>query len=172
MEIEHEKPVGVLTKAADAMPGFGIVAAVLGIVITMASIAGPIEQIGEKVAAALVGTFLGIFLSYGFMNPLAVNMEFVNMAETAYIRCIAASVIGFANGMSPIMAVEVARRGLSSELKPSSDALETMLKALNQAPPGKPPLAAMLEFALRIWVIKNNITVAPGKLPMRTSSPP
>jgi chemotaxis protein MotA len=135
MEEEHEKPVGVLTKAADAMPGFGIVAAVLGIVITMASIAGPIEQIGEKVAAALVGTFLGIFISYGFMNPLAVNMEFVNMAEMTYIRCIAASVIGFANGMSPIMAVEVARRGLSSEVKPSSDDLETMLKALNQPPP-------------------------------------
>ena len=132
MEEEHDKPVGVLSKAADAMPGFGIVAAVLGIVITMASIAGPIEQIGEKVAAALVGTFLGIFLSYGFMNPLAVNMEFVNMAEMAFIRCIAASVIGFANGMSPIMAVEVARRGLSSELKPSADSLETMLKALNQ----------------------------------------
>ncbi len=134
MEEEHEKPVGVLTKAADAMPGFGIVAAVLGIVITMASIAGPIEQIGEKVAAALVGTFLGIFLSYGFMNPLAVNMEFVNMAEMTYIRCIAASVVGFANGMSPIMAVEVARRGLSSEMKPTSDALEAMLKGLNQAP--------------------------------------
>jgi len=130
MEEEHEKPVGVLTKAADAMPGFGIVAAVLGIVITMASIAGPIEQIGEKVAAALVGTFLGIFISYGFMNPLAVNMEFVNMAEMTYIRCIAASVVGFANGMSPIMAVEVARRGLSSEMKPTSDALEAMLKGL------------------------------------------
>jgi len=111
-----------------------VVVAVLGIVITMASIAGPIEQIGEKVAAALVGTFLGIFLSYGFMNPLAVNMEFVNMAEIAYIRCIAASVIGFANGMSPIMAVEVARRGLSSEVKPSSDGLETMLKSLNASP--------------------------------------
>ena len=134
MEEEEEKPVSVLTKAADAMPGFGIVAAVLGIVITMASIAGPIEQIGEKVAAALVGTFLGIFISYGFMNPLAVNMEFVNMAGMTYIRCIAASVIGFANGMSPIMAVEVARRGLSSEVKPSSDDLETMLKSLNQTP--------------------------------------
>jgi chemotaxis protein MotA len=132
MEEEHEKPIAVLTKAADAMPGFGIVAAVLGIVITMASIAGPIEQIGEKVAAALVGTFLGIFISYGFMNPLAVNMEFIGMAEMTYIRCIAASVIGFANGMSPIMAVEVARRGLSSEVKPSSEALETMLKSLNQ----------------------------------------
>jgi chemotaxis protein MotA len=134
MEEEHEKPVGVLTKAADAMPGFGIVAAVLGIVITMASIAGPIEQIGEKVAAALVGTFLGIFISYGFMNPLAVNMEFINHAELAFIRCISASVIGFANGMSPIMAVEVARRGLSSEVKPSSDGLEAMLKAINQTP--------------------------------------
>jgi chemotaxis protein MotA len=134
MEEEDEKPVGVLSKAADAMPGFGIVAAVLGIVITMASIAGPIEQIGEKVAAALVGTFLGIFISYGFMNPLAVNMEFINMAEHAFVRCIAASVVGFANGMSPIMAVEVARRGLSSELKPSSDGLEAMLKALSQAP--------------------------------------
>ncbi len=135
MEEEHEKPVGVLTKAADAMPGFGIVAAVLGIVITMASIAGPIELIGERVAAALVGTFLGIFLSYGFMNPLAVKMEFVNMAEHTYVKCIASSVIGFANGMSPIMAVEVARRGLSSEVKPSSDDLETMLKGVGQTPP-------------------------------------
>jgi chemotaxis protein MotA len=137
MDNELERPVGVLTKAADAMPGFGIVAAVLGIVITMASIAGPIEEIGTKVAAALVGTFLGIFLSYGFMNPLAVNMEFVNMAEMAYIRCIAASVVGFANGMSPIMAVEVARRGLSSEVKPTADALETMLKASVQPAPAK-----------------------------------
>ncbi|HEX3719088.1 MAG TPA: flagellar motor stator protein MotA [Verrucomicrobiae bacterium] len=132
MEGEHEQPIGVLTKAADAMPGFGIVAAVLGIVITMASIAGPIEKIGEKVASALVGTFLGIFISYGFMNPLAVNMEFINVAELAFVRCIAASVISFANGMSPIMAVEVARRGLYSDVKPSADGLETMLKSLNQ----------------------------------------
>jgi chemotaxis protein MotA len=132
MEDEHERPVGVLVKAADAMPGFGIVAAVLGIVITMASISGPIEKIGEKVAAALVGTFLGIFISYGFMNPLAVNMEFINLAEITYVRCIAASVISFASGMSPIMAVEIARRGLPSDLKPSADGLEQMLKALNQ----------------------------------------
>src|SRR6185295_15820834 len=92
MENEHHAPVGVLTKAADAMPGFGIVAAVLGIVITMGSISGPVEQIGEKVAAALVGTFLGIFISYGFMNPLAVNLEFLNAASHAYARCIASSV--------------------------------------------------------------------------------
>ena len=73
MEEENHKPINVLTRAADAMPGFGIVAAVLGIVVTMGSIAGPIEEIGHHVAAALVGTFLGILISYGFLNPLAVN---------------------------------------------------------------------------------------------------
>jgi chemotaxis protein MotA len=136
MEIEHHAPISVLTKAADAMPGFGIVAAVLGIVITMGAIAGPIEEIGYKVAAALVGTFLGIFFSYGFMNPLAVNMEFIAEAEMAYTRCIATSVVSFASGMAPIMAVEVARRGLSSDVRPSSDEMEAMLKALNSQAKG------------------------------------
>ena len=136
MEAEHEAPISVLTKAADAMPGFGIVAAVLGIVITMAAISGPIEEIGHKVAAALVGTFLGIFISYGLMNPLAVNMEFVCAMEMAYTRCIASSVIGFANGMAPLMAVEVARRGLASDVRPSAEDLEAMLKALNSPPKG------------------------------------
>jgi chemotaxis protein MotA len=134
MEEEHHQPIGVLTKTADAMPGFGIVAAVLGIVVTMGSISGPIEEIGHHVAAALVGTFLGILISYGFLNPLAVNMEFVGTSEMAYSRCIATSVIGFASGMAPIMAVEVARRGLSSEVKPSADDLEIMLKAVGAAP--------------------------------------
>ena len=129
-EEEHAQPVEVLTKTADAMPGFGIVAAVLGIVITMSSIAGPIEQIGHHVAAALVGTFLGILISYGFLNPLAVNMAFTGAAELAYSRCIATAVIGFASGMAPIMAVEMARRGLSSELKPKADELEKLLKPL------------------------------------------
>ena len=132
MESEHHKPVSVLTKAADAMPGFGIVAAVLGIVVTMGSIAGPIEQIGHHVAAALVGTFLGILISYGFLNPLAVNMEFIGEAEMAYSKCIASSVVGFANGMAPIMAVEMARRGLESDMRPSSDDLEKMLKGLGK----------------------------------------
>ncbi|HAV63122.1 MAG TPA: flagellar motor stator protein MotA [Verrucomicrobiales bacterium] len=131
VEQESHSPIDVLTRTADAMPGFGIVAAVLGIIITMAAISGPPEIIGYKVAAALVGTFLGILISYGFLNPLAVNMAFVSNAEHAYSRCIANSVIGFANGMAPIMAVEVARRGLPSEVKPTADDLEAMLKALN-----------------------------------------
>ncbi len=89
IEEEHHAPLGVLSKTADALPGFGIVAAVLGIVITMGAIDGPVEEIGEKVGAALVGTFLGILLSYGFFGPLAVRMEFLGAAELAFFRTIA-----------------------------------------------------------------------------------
>jgi chemotaxis protein MotA len=129
-EIDHLAPINVLTKIGDSMPGFGIVAAVLGIVVTMASINGPIEQIGQHVAAALVGTFLGILLAYGFVNPLAMNLDFIGAADLDFTRCIAACVIGFASGMAPITAVELGRRGLSSELRPTSDELEEMLKSL------------------------------------------
>jgi chemotaxis protein MotA len=130
-EEEHHAPVSVLTRVADSMPGFGIVAAVLGVVLTMGAIAGPIEEVGLKVAAALVGTFLGILLCYGLIGPLAVNMEFIGNSELAYFRCIAAAVVGFASGMAPIMAVEVGRRGLTSDVKPTADELEAMLKSLN-----------------------------------------
>jgi chemotaxis protein MotA len=130
LEIEHHAPVNVLTRTADAMPGFGIVAAVLGIIITMASISGPVEEIGVEVAAALVGTFLGILLAYGFLSPLAMNLEFNSTAEMDYTRCIAACVIGFAGGMAPVTAVELGRRGLSSELRPSADEMEAMFKSL------------------------------------------
>src|SRR6202000_1905344 len=130
LEIEHPAPVNVLPRTADAMPGFGIVAAVLGIIITMASISGPVEEIGVEVAAALVGTFLGILIAYGFLSPLAVNLEFIKTAELDYTKCIAACVTGFAGGMAPVTAVELGRRGLSSELRPSADELETMFKSL------------------------------------------
>jgi chemotaxis protein MotA len=130
LEVEHHAPVDVLTRTADAMPGFGIVAAVLGIIITMASISGPVEEIGVEVAAALVGTFLGILLAYGFLSPLALNLQFIKAAELDYTKCIAACVTGFAGGMAPITAVELGRRGLSSELRPSADEMETLLKSL------------------------------------------
>ncbi len=131
MEEEGHAPIMVLTKTADAMPGFGIVAAVLGIVITMASIAGPVETVGVKVAGALVGTFLGIFLGYGFLSPLATNMEFHIGARLSYFKCISAAVISFASGMAPGMAVEIARRSLSDELRPGADQMETMFKGIN-----------------------------------------
>jgi chemotaxis protein MotA len=129
-EIEHHAPISVLQKIGDALPGFGIVAAVLGIVITMGSISGDVAVVGTHVAAALVGTFLGILLAYGFVAPLATNMEFVCEAEMDYTRCMAACVIGFAGGMAPVTAVELGRRGLSSEMRPSMEEMEQMFKAL------------------------------------------
>ena len=105
IEDEHHAPLGVLTKTADGLPGFGIVAAVLGIVVTMASISGPVEEIGEKVGAALVGTFLGILLSYGFFAPLATRMELVGAAELAYFRTIASIICEFAADAPPKIAI-------------------------------------------------------------------
>lgn len=133
MEEEAHAPVSVLTRTADALPGFGIVAAVLGIVITMQAIAGPIETIGMKVGAALVGTFLGIFLAYGFLAPLAVNLEFLNTTRLAFFRCITECVAGFATGVAPLMAIEFGRRSLSPDLCPTADELEALLKTLSSA---------------------------------------
>ncbi|HEV2453569.1 MAG TPA: MotA/TolQ/ExbB proton channel family protein, partial [Verrucomicrobiae bacterium] len=130
LEIESTAPINVLAKTADSMPGFGIVAAVLGIIITMASIAGPVEEIGVEVAAALVGTFLGILLAYGFLNPLATNLEFITAAELEYVRCIASCVLGYAGGMAPITAVELGRRRLSSDMRPSAEEMEEMFKSI------------------------------------------
>ena len=126
IEEEHHAPLGVLSKTADALPGFGIVAAVLGIVITMGAIDGPVEEIGEKVGAALVGTFLGILLSYGFFAPLAVRMEFLGEAEIAYFRTIASMAEGMANGVPPKAVVEQACRGVSSEVRLDRERLEKL----------------------------------------------
>jgi chemotaxis protein MotA len=127
---EHHAPLAVLNKTADALPGFGIVAAVLGIVITMGAIDGPVQEIGHKVGAALVGTFLGILLSYGFFAPLATKLEFLGHAELAYFQAIATMVKGFADNQPPKVVIELARRGLSSEVRPSQEQMETLLKAV------------------------------------------
>jgi chemotaxis protein MotA len=132
MEEEHHKPIDVLTKASDAMPGFGIVAAVLGIVVTMGSIGGPAAEIGHHVAAALVGTFLGILVSYGYLSPITVTMTLNGQSEMGFFRTLSKAVTGFATGMAPIMAIEVARRGLPSDIKPTADELENMLKGIGK----------------------------------------
>lgn len=133
LEEEHHAPVGVLTKTADALPGFGIVAAVLGIVITMGAIDGPVEEIGHKVGAALVGTFLGILASYGFFGPLAGRMEFQGAAELAFFRTIAAAVLGSVRDLPPKVAIEQARRGVSSEMRPTRQELDELFKSAEAA---------------------------------------
>jgi len=131
MSEEHHAPIAVLSKTADALPGFGIVAAVLGIVITMGAIDGPVEEIGHKVGAALVGTFLGILLSYGFFAPMVTKLEFMGAAETAFFRTIATMVQGFADNQPPKVVLEMARRGVCRESRPSQEELETLLKSID-----------------------------------------
>jgi chemotaxis protein MotA len=128
MEVHHHhagQPIAALSTVADALPGLGIVAAVLGVVITMGSLGGPPEEIGHKVAAALVGTFLGILLCYGFLGPLAANMTKISEADSDYLRCLRMGVIAFVKGSAPILAVEFARRSVPGDLRPSFKEMET-----------------------------------------------
>jgi chemotaxis protein MotA len=121
---EHHAAVGALTKTADALPGFGIVAAVLGIVVTMQAIGGPVEEIGHKVGAALVGTFLGILMAYGFFAPMAGRMESIGEQELIFLRAIAAGVIGVAQGVSPRELVVHVRRSIGTDCRPNSNELK------------------------------------------------
>ena len=131
LERQHEEEMQVpaaLNRVGDAMPGFGIVAAVLGVVITMGSIGGSAQEIGEKVAAALVGTFLGILLSYGIIGPLATSIEARIRAEAAYMSCIRTALLSFARGDAPMTCVEFARRNIEPEDRPSFSELEALTR--------------------------------------------
>jgi chemotaxis protein MotA len=119
---------GAITTTGDAMPGFGIVAAVLGVVITMGSIGGSASEIGEKVAAALVGTFLGILLAYGVFAPIAKAIEVRIASEHAYMLCIKTALLSFARGDSPMTAVEFARRNIEPHERPSFSDLEQLTR--------------------------------------------
>jgi chemotaxis protein MotA len=135
LEVHHREagePVSALATMADALPGLGIVAAVLGVVITMGSLGGPKEEIGHKVASALVGTFLGILLCYGVFGPLAAAMGKQIEAEANYYSFLRIAALAFVKGMSPILAVELARRSIPSEVRPSFKEMETACRGGGQ----------------------------------------
>ena len=122
MDVHHRsesQPTQALNSVADALPGLGIVAAVLGVVVTMGSLGGPPEEIGHKVAAALVGTFLGILLCYGVLGPLAANMSKTVEEEHSFYAVIRVVMLAFIKGTAPIMAVEIGRRAIPSHSRPS-----------------------------------------------------
>jgi chemotaxis protein MotA len=123
---ELAAPTALMT-LGDALPGLGIVAAVLGVVITMGKIDQPPEVIGHSVAAALVGTFLGILACYGFVAPLARNMEHMVAADGRYFNVIKAALIAFARGPAPAVVIEYARRAIIPDERPSFSAVEKML---------------------------------------------
>jgi chemotaxis protein MotA len=131
MEVHHREshlPVSALATAADAMPGLGIVAAVLGVVVTMGSLGGPPEEIGRKVAAALVGTFLGILLCYGVAGPLSSHMARLAEDENAYLHVLRVLLMAFMKGSAPMIAIEMARRAIPARVRPSFNEMEKHCK--------------------------------------------
>jgi chemotaxis protein MotA len=145
MDVHHHdanQPVSALSTMADSLPGLGIVAAVLGVVITMGALGGPPEEIGRKVAAALVGTFLGILMCYGLVGPLAANMAKAAEDEHAYLYVMRVAMASFIKGTAPIMAVEVARRAIPGHVRPSFQELESFCRNRTEEAAPKPEEAA------------------------------
>jgi chemotaxis protein MotA len=143
MEVTHHEtmqPVNALTTVADALPGLGIVAAVLGVVITMGSLGGPPEEIGRKVAAALVGTFLGILLCYGVAGPIAARLAKEADAQNGYLHVIRVVILAFLKGLAPMLAVEMGRRTIPEHVRPTFDEMEAGCKrpAPSEAPAAVP----------------------------------
>lgn len=131
IETHHEEsalPAAALTKVADGLPGFGIVAAVLGIVITMASLGGPPAEIGHHVAAALVGTFLGILLAYGFVGPMATYLDHVARDQGQFFVCVKTCLLASLQGYAPQVAVEFGRKAIYASERPGFQELEQHVK--------------------------------------------
>lgn len=133
LEIEtrfHEAmiPSRSIAKIADALPGLGIVAAVLGVVLTMGKIDQPPAVLGHSVGAALVGTFLGVLMSYGFVGPMATNLEFRVGEDDTCFKVIKIAIVAFVGGSPPQMAVEFGRRAIPGGERPSFDELENEVR--------------------------------------------
>ncbi len=132
LKVHHDealRPANALAKIGDALPGLGIVAAVLGVVITMGHIDGPPAEIGHRVGAALIGTFLGILMSYGFIQPLATTLEGRVAQDGYYCLCIKAGLLAVYKGNPPAIAVEFARRVLPHDVRPTFNETEEFCRA-------------------------------------------
>ncbi|WP_043748839.1 flagellar motor stator protein MotA [Imhoffiella purpurea] len=125
---DAEKPAHAIQRVGDGLPAFGIVAAVLGIVHTMAALGGPMSELGNLVAAALVGTLSGILISYGFVSPIASLLEDLAAQETSYLTCLKACILANVQGYSPQVAVEFGRKTMPPDFRPSFTELEQQLR--------------------------------------------
>lgn len=119
IHVEEARLVTSMNRVADAMPGLGIVAAVLGVVITMGKLDQGKEVIGHSVGAALVGTFIGILLCYGFVQPLAARIETIMAEESSFMNTAKVCLLAFAKGVNPKVCAEFGRRGIPAEYRPS-----------------------------------------------------
>lgn len=123
----------IIQTTGDAMPGFGIVAAVLGVIVTMGSIGGDPSAIGAHVAAALVGTMLGVLFAYGVFGPLATSLSARNAQEVQFLHCIRYALFSFARGESPITCVEFARRNIEPHYRPGFSEMEATVREKKEA---------------------------------------
>jgi chemotaxis protein MotA len=138
LEIHHSeamKPSATLNKVSDSLPGLGIVAAVLGVVITMGAIDGPAAEIGHKVGSALVGTFLGILLCYGFVGPMATHMETFVEDDARYLICLKTGLLAVYKGFAPAIAIEFARRVIPADIRPDFDETEQFCRSAGRPEP-------------------------------------
>ena len=136
IEAAHQESLQVATAlqtTADAMPALGIVAAVLGVIKTMGAISEPPEVLGRLIGGALVGTFLGVWLSYGFLAPIATSLKTMSDSEIKYFQCIKAGLLAHLHGYAPAVSIEFARKTLFSEVRPDFYELEETTQALPPA---------------------------------------
>jgi chemotaxis protein MotA len=136
IETHHEEALiypAVVNRLADSMPALGIVACVLGIIITMQHLDGPPSEIGHHVGAALVGTMLGVLMAYGFVQPVAVKLDHNVREQTAILKCVQAGLVSFAGGAPPQVALEFARKTIPSSFRPTSEELEEIIKEAKKA---------------------------------------
>ncbi len=127
---EDHKVTAALQGMADATPALGIVAAVLGVIHTMGSITEPPEVLGELIGAALVGTFAGILISYGFLNPIAQSVGLSFSTDSQYFNCIRAGLLAHMQGYAPQVSIEFARKNLNGKYRPSFAEVEEMINEL------------------------------------------
>ncbi|MDP3257444.1 MotA/TolQ/ExbB proton channel family protein [Bosea sp. (in: a-proteobacteria)] len=127
---EQERIVSAMQSIADGTPALGIVAAVLGVIKTMGSISEPPEVLGHLIGGALVGTFFGVFVAYGFFGPMAASLKSTFEAESKYYLSLKAGLLAHISGQPPVMSVEFARKALFSDVRPTFSEVEAATAAL------------------------------------------
>ncbi|MBE0577876.1 flagellar motor stator protein MotA [Devosia sp.] len=130
---EQERVIGAIQALADGTPALGIVAAVLGVIKTMGAISEPPEVLGHMIGGALVGTFFGVFVAYGFFGPMAQSLRGIYESESKYFLSLKTGLLAHVSGQVPVMAIEFARKSLMSDVRPTFEEVDKATTDLSNA---------------------------------------